>query len=116
MRDRVAEAASLDFYADYADDGVDGGDYDAVYRVLEREIALGAEYGIKNNFSKMVLYPLAGNNFSGDLSRFTNLGIKVDYFGDLKVLLEPIVGSEAFVKEWVSQKIPIIWIICRVME
>ena len=43
----------LDFVADFADDGVDGGEYDKVCKVLEGEIALGPEYGSRNNFDKM---------------------------------------------------------------
>jgi hypothetical protein len=79
MRDRIQEVAQLDFAADFADDGVDGGDYEEVYKVLEKEIGLGPEYGLRNNYDKMVVYPLAGDRFIGDLSKFTDLGITVDY-------------------------------------
>ena len=71
MRDRVPEVADLDYAADFADDGVIGGDCDAVWRVLEKEIALGPEYGLRNNYDKMVVYPLAGDRFIGDLFKFT---------------------------------------------
>ena len=54
MKNRIPEVGDLDFAADFADDGVDGGDCDTVLKVLEREIALGPEYGLKNNYSKMV--------------------------------------------------------------
>ena len=60
MRDRIPEVGQLDFAADFADDGVDGGDYEAVFKVLEKEIELGPEYGLRNNYDKMVVYPLAG--------------------------------------------------------
>ena len=34
MRDRITEVGDLDFAADFADDGVDGGDCDVVFKVL----------------------------------------------------------------------------------
>jgi len=56
----------------------------------------------------MVLYPLAGRGFTGDLSRFEELGIKIDYSGNVKFMQVPVVGSREFVKEWVGQKMSII--------
>ena len=53
------------------------------------------------NFSKMVVYPLAGDAFTGDLSGFVAMGIKVDRTRNLMFMKVPIVGSAAFVKEWV---------------
>ena len=44
-----------------------------------KEIALGPEYGLRNNYDKMVVYPLAGRRFAGDISKFTALGIAVDW-------------------------------------
>ena len=79
-----------------------------MFKVLEHEIALGAEYGLKNNYSKMVVYPLAGHAFAGDLSKFVELGIKIDYSGDVKFMQVPIAGSPAFIKEWVATKMGII--------
>ena len=79
MRDSIQGVGDLDFMADFADDGVMGGDYESVLRVLKGEIARGPAYGIRNNYSKMVLYPLAGTGFEGDLSEFTRLGIRVDF-------------------------------------
>jgi len=108
MRDRIPEARELDFAAEFADDGVDGGDCDTVFKVLEKEIALGPEYGIRNNYSKMVVYPLAGDRFSGDLSKFAALGIPVDYSGNVKFMQVPIVGSPEFMREWATQKLGII--------
>jgi len=108
MRDRIPEVGGLDFAADFADDGVDGGDCDAVFNVLEREIALGSEYGLKNNYEKMVVYPLAGNRFSGDLSRFVALGVKIDYSCNVKSMQVPIAGSAEFVREWVAAKMGVI--------
>ena len=108
MRDRIPEVSQLDFAADFADDGVDGGDYEAVFKVLEKEIALGPEYGLRNNYDKMVVYPLAGDRFTGDLSKFIELGCKIDYSGNVKFMQVPVVGSPAFVKEWVGQKMGII--------
>ena len=68
MRDCIPEGAGLDFTADFADDGCD---CDAVSRVLEEEIApLGPQYGLRNNYEKMVVYPMAGERFTGDLSKF----------------------------------------------
>ena len=54
-------------------------DYKENYKVLEKEIALGPQYGLRNNYDKMVVYPSAGRAFTGDLSKFERLGIKVDY-------------------------------------
>jgi hypothetical protein len=86
MRDRIPKVVGLDFTADFADDGVDGGDCDTVYNVLEKEVALGPEYGLRNICEKMVVYPLAGERFSGDLSKFTALGIPIDYTGNVKFI------------------------------
>ena len=74
-----------DFCADFADDGVDGADCDVVYRVLEKEIALWPEYGLRNNYDKMVVYPLAGDRFTGDVSKFIELGIRIDYSGKRQI-------------------------------
>ena len=65
MRDAIPEVGGLDYAADFADDGVDGGDFEEVYKVLEKEIALGPKYGLRNNYDKMVVYPLAGRAFTG---------------------------------------------------
>ena len=108
MRDRIPEMGGLDFSADFADDGVDGGDCEAVYKVLEKEIALGPEYGLRNNYDKMVVYPLAGDRFTGDLSKFIELGIPIDYSGSVKFMQVPITGSAAFIREWVEYKMGII--------
>ena len=67
MRDRITEVRDIEFAADFEDDGVDGGDYEHVFKVLEKEIALGAENGSRNNYDKMVVYPLAGERFILDL-------------------------------------------------
>ena len=72
---------AVDFVADFADDGVLGGDGDKVLEVLKREIELGPEYGSKFNFSKMVVYPVAGQLFDGELEGYRQLGIKVDISG-----------------------------------
>ena len=56
----------------------------------------------------MVVYPLAGDAFDGDLEEFKRMGIKVDYSGNVKFMQVPIVGSEAFIKEWVGAKMGII--------
>ena len=119
MRDRVEQltaqqtAVCLDCSADFADDGVDGGDYEEVLKVVERELAIGAEYGIRNNYTKMVLYPLAGQRFTGEVARFAELGIKIDYSGNVKFMQVPIAGSAAFIREWIDTKMGIIW---RVLE
>ena len=76
MRERIGEVSQLSFASDFADDGVDGGDFEHVYKVLEKEIALGQEYGLRNNYTKMVVYPLAGDRFQGDLSNFERFGYK----------------------------------------
>ena len=108
MRDRIPEVSELDFTADFSDDGVDGGECDAVFRVLEKEIALGPEYGLRNNYDKMVVYPLAGNRFTGDLSRFIALGIPIDYSCNVSFMQVPVVGSAEFVSEWVARKLGIV--------
>ena len=59
MRERVPEVSGLAYAADFADDGVDGGDYEAVWRVLEKEIQLGPEYGLRNNYDKMVIWSIS---------------------------------------------------------
>eukprot|EP00973_Karenia_brevis_P086630 12013269-Karenia_brevis.AAC.1 len=86
MRDRIEGIGDLDFMADFADDGVIGGDYRAVLKALKGEIALGSEYGVRCNYSKMVVYVLGGQAFQGDLSEFERMGIKVDYSGNVKFM------------------------------
>ena len=100
MRDRIPDLNQVDFVADFADDGVLGGDCDKVLAVLKREIELGPEYGSKFNFSKMVVYPVAGQLFDGDLEGYRQLGIKVDLSGNVVFMKVPIAGSAAFCKEW----------------
>ena len=90
MRDRVDGTGDIDFAADFADDGVVGGDWDKVLKVLEGEIAIGSEYGVRNIFSKMVLYPLAGARFNEtqqrELDGFRRLGVNMDYSCNLKLI------------------------------
>ena len=105
VRDGVSELPDLSFAADYADDGVYGGDYETVLRVLKEEMAVASEYGLRFNFSKMVVYPLAGDACTVDLSGFSALGIKVDRSGNLMFMKVPVVGSTTFVKEWADAKI-----------
>ena len=56
----------------------------------------------------MVVYPLAGERFRGDLSRFIELGITIDYTGNVKFMQVAIAGSAAFIREWINQKMGII--------
>ncbi len=83
MRGRVDGVGDLDFTADFADDGViGGGDVQTVLKVLKGEIAIGAEYGARKKYSKMVLYPLAGDwlsDVSWSLEEFRRLGIAADF-------------------------------------
>eukprot|EP00973_Karenia_brevis_P028437 3918797-Karenia_brevis.AAC.1 len=65
MRDRTDGIGDVGFMADLADDGVIGGDYRTVLRELKAEVELGDEYGVRHNFSKMVVYVLAGQAFQG---------------------------------------------------
>ena len=55
MQERIEKVGGLDCAADFVDDGVDGGDFEEVYRILEKEIRLGTKYGLRNNFDKMVV-------------------------------------------------------------
>ena len=82
----------VDFVADFADDGVDGGDYECVLKALKGEMAIGRAFGVKNNFGRMKVYPLAGQNFQGDLSGFEELWIEVDWSGNVLFMQVPIVG------------------------
>ena len=52
----------------------------------------------------MKVYPLAGQNFQGDLSGFEELGIEVDWSGNVLFMQVPIVGSLAFMEEWAAGK------------
>ena len=56
---------------------------------------------------------MAGHAFAGDLSKFEELGIKIDYSGDVKFMQVPIAGSPAFIKEWVDSKMGIIKKYCK---
>ena len=108
MRDRVDSLVDgigdVDFVADFADDGVDGGDYECVLKALKGEMAIGRAFGVKNIFTKMKVHPLAGDNFQGDLSGFEELGIEIDWSGNVLFMQVPIVGSLAFMKEWAAGK------------
>ena len=76
LRDEEGDARSgewerdVDFVADFADDRVDGGDYECVLKALKGEMATQRAFGVESNFSEMKVYPLAGHNFQGDLSGF----------------------------------------------
>ena len=59
MRDRIPDLKQVDFVADFADDGVLGGDWDKVLEVIKLDIELGPEYDSKFNFRKMVVYPVS---------------------------------------------------------
>ena len=83
---------------------MDGGDFDKVLKVLEGEAAIASAFGLRYNFSKMVVYPLAGRGFQGDLSGFERMGIKVDWTGNVKFMQVPIAGSPQFINEWAEQK------------
>ena len=99
MRDRIPEVETLDVAADIAGDGGDGGD------VGGKGIALGPEYGLRNNCEKMVVYPLAGERFTGDRSNFTYLGtLTVDYSGSVKFMQLPVVGDDEFVRAWEGKR------------
>eukprot|EP00973_Karenia_brevis_P092414 12412320-Karenia_brevis.AAC.1 len=56
----------------------------------------------------MVLYVLAGQEFQGNLQEFRDMGVQIDYTGDVKFMQVPVVGSAAFVGEWAAQKMGII--------
>ena len=75
IRDMTPSTSQLEFWADYAGDGVDGGTPEQVLNALREEIALADRFGFNLNFSKMRLYTAAGANFVGDLSGFEELGI-----------------------------------------
>ena len=77
-------------------------------KVLEGEARIAGEYGLRYNFDKMVVYPLAGNRFVGDLSGFRRLGITVDFSCNVKFMQVPIVGDSTFLEEWAGQKMDII--------
>ena len=64
--------------------------------------------GVRHNFEKMVVYPLAGAGFTGDLSKFVELGIPIDYSGNVKFMQVPIAGSSGFLREWATYKLGII--------
>ena len=105
MRDRVGGCEDLSFVADFADDGVLGGDYEAVLKVLKAEAALGGEYGLRNNFSKMKVYTVAGESFEGDLAGFESLGIPIDKSCNVEFMKVPIVGDRLFLKAWGEEKL-----------
>jgi hypothetical protein len=108
MRDRVDSRVEgigdVDLVADFADDGVDGGDYECVLKALKGEMAIGWAFGVKNIFSKMKVYLMAGQKFLGDLSGFEEMGIEVDWSGNVLFMQVPIVGSQAFMEEWATDK------------
>ncbi len=82
-----------------------GGTNEEVYKALEKEIAQGPEYGLRNNYAKIVVYPLAGDRFHGDLSKFERLGIKVDYSRNVKFMQVPKVGSQRSSQSGLSKQI-----------
>ena len=51
------------------------------------------QYGRRNHYDKMVVYPLAGRAFTEYLSKFERLGAKVDYSQNVKFMQVPVVGS-----------------------
>lgn len=51
---------------------------------------------------------MAGEHFTGDLSKFVELGIKIDYSGNVKFTQVPIVGTEEFMMAWTKDKMGVI--------
>ena len=77
MRDRVDSRVDgigdVDFVADFADDGVDGGDYECVLKTLRGD--WGA-FAVTNNFTKMKVYLLAGELIQGESQWFERIGYR----------------------------------------
>jgi hypothetical protein len=68
MRDRlgsrVDEIGDVDLVADFADDGVEGGEYECVLKALRGEMAIGRAFVVTNNFSTMKSLPAGRAGFS----------------------------------------------------
>ena len=104
MRDEIEGVKDLDLVAEFADDGVDGGDYQKVLHVLQKELSIGPAYGSILNPSKMKVYVLAGDGFEGDLQGFKDLGVEVGFSGNVEFMKVPIAGSKVFLSEWCDKK------------
>ena len=80
-------------------------EYECVLKALKGEMATGRRaFGVNTNSSKMKVYPLAGQHFQGDFSGFEELGIIIDWLGNVLFMQVPIVGSGAFTREWATEK------------
>ena len=56
MRDEIGPAcAKLSAHADYAEDGMDGGEPANVLEVIKQKMAIAARYGAKSNFGRMLV-------------------------------------------------------------
>ena len=64
---------------------------------------IGRAFGIK---TIVVRWKSArsGGNVQGDLNGFEELGIKVDWLGNVLLMQVPIVGTVVFMKEWAAEK------------
>ena len=105
MRDQVPATSRLAFFADYADDGVDGGTPKDVWEALRGEMAMAEQYGVKFNFGKMVVYTVAGDEFEGDLSEFERLGIRIDRSQNITFMKAIVQGSEEFIRTFCEDKL-----------
>ncbi len=66
---------------------------------LKEKLALGEQYGMHLNFWRMTLYPLAGDDYDGNVSEFERLGIQIDEAQNISFMKVPICGSTTFLQE-----------------
>ena len=95
--------STIPFAPEYADDGFSGGADDEVFKLFQEELRLAQEYGLRYDLNNCTLYPLAGDDFRGDISAFQALGVRIDATYNIQILKAPICGSPGILDLMVSK-------------
>ena len=105
MRGATPAGGKLSIQADYADDGMDGGEPSDVLEVLKEEKVLAERYGARLNLTKMVVYIVGGEGVTDESLRgFEELGIKIDRSMNIVFMKAPVHGSTEFLHDFWKNK------------
>ena len=89
-----------EYKPEFADDSYLGGTASSVLAFFRAEMQCGKKYGLTYDLGECTLHLPAGRAFSGDVSEFEALGIKINWSQNLCMLKSPLVGDSEFCKEF----------------
>lgn len=110
MRELTPSTSNLSIMADYANDGMVGGDLEQLWETLQEEIGSVSRFGMKFNFGKMKLYLIAGATFDPSereaelIDKFRALGIQIDVSQNIVFMKTPIMGTAVFLSDYVNEQ------------